>query len=195
MNCRGLKSKQSRLVLLLCYVGLGLVLLVLLALIPPTNTVKLGSGGFVRVKSSSFLSSMVSETSCKIIYQPKEGETKSIIMLQDSDSEPAMIIPAADGKTFLCLYYADVRFRLLRIDPSKMPVAFPQGSYLKYIVLSSSCHIEPATDDDWRQVSHYLESVPQSVFNQQTIGFIGYRRRVLSSGVDRMMWNMQHGFY
>jgi hypothetical protein len=176
------------------YVGPGLVIIVLLGLIPSTDKVKISNGGFVRVTAAPFLTSMVSETSCKIVYQPKEGGTESVIMLQDSDSEPAMIIPAADGKTFFCLYYADVLFRFFRIDPSKRPTPFPQGSYLNYIVLSCSCHIEPATVEDWNQMSAYLKSVPADVFNQETIGFIGFRRNILSSGVDQTIWNMQRGF-
>ncbi len=191
MTSRLTGSKKGPL-LIAAFIGFWLVVIIVsMGLIPRTSEVSWSNAGVIRVTPAPFLTSLMCETSCKIVYQPKNGQSGTIVLLEDSDSQPAMIIPAADGKTFLCLYYADVLYRLMRVDPSKRPTPFPPQNYLNYIVLSSSCHIEPGTADDWHQASEYVKAVPADVFNQQSLGF---RRQVLSSGVNQTIWNMQHGF-
>ncbi len=72
-------------------------------------------------------------------------------------------------------------------------ISFPAGSYLNYVVLSSSCFIEAGTAEDWNYVSTYINSASPDEL-KHTIGDIGYRRKVLSTGIDQTIWSMQRGF-
>jgi len=197
--CIGLKIEQFRrhepgdhFVATAAFIGLGLVVLILLGTLHRrTRELSLANGDVIWITPAPFLTSLLSETSCKIIYQPKHGNTETLVLLQDSDSQPAMVIPATDGKTFLCLYYADVLYRLMKVYPGRSPTPFAKTSYLNFVVLSSSCHLESGTTNDWHEVSEYLKSVPPNTFNQHALGF---RRKVLTSGVDLQIWNMRQGF-
>jgi len=107
-------------------------------------------------------------------------------------------MPAADGKTLLCLYYADVMFRLMKIDPTKKPKPYPQNSYLNYIVLASSWDIEAGTTNDWHEVSEYLKKVSPNTFDQEAgrkldLGIFRshFGREELLGVVEHQIKNMQ----
>jgi hypothetical protein len=171
-------------------IGLGLAIAIALTgLHSRSRKVTLTNGDVVRITKAPFLKSLVRETSCEIVYQPLHGTNETIILLQDADGEPAMIVPAADGNAFFCLYYADVCYRLIKIDPGKKSTPLTKTNYLGFIVLSSSCQVESATINDLDGLSKYLKSVPAETFNQQSLGF---RRDTLTSGVDLQIWNLKY---
>jgi len=161
----------------------------------------LSNGGTIRVTPASFWATWLSEARCKIIYQPKDREAGAISLLQDTDSRLAMVMPAADGKSLLCLYYADVCFRLFRIDPTKKPGPFPQGNYLKYIVKESSWDIKPGTTNDWYEVLNHLKTAPPDIFDQEAgttydlgVCRLHFGRKDLSDAVETQIQNMRWGF-
>jgi hypothetical protein len=111
-----------------------------------------------------------------------------------------MVMPGADGQHLLFLYYADVHYRLMRVDPNRPSVSFPSGSYLNYIVLSSPWDVEEGTSNDWEEAHSYLKTVSQSVFDQQAVTTcdfgvvrLHYQRGELLSEVEREIYNSQHG--
>jgi hypothetical protein len=173
--------------------GCTVLVLILFAFLyqPRIHVLTLANGGIIRTSPAPFLKSLLTETSCKITYQPKNGEVETIILLEDSDGHPAMIIPSEDNKAFFCLYYADVRYRLMKIVPATKPGPLSKNNYLGFIVLSSTCYIEQASTNDWQKLAEYLSTVPATIFRKQSIGF---QRDVLISEVDREMSNIKQGF-
>jgi hypothetical protein len=182
-----------------CFV-LAILLLMLMGLIHRSFKIVFDNGAFAQVTPASLWKACFLKGSCKIIYQPREGESGIATILQTSDSQLAMIMLAADGKSLLCLYDADVDLRLMRFDPTKKAIKFPPNSYLNYIIIASSWSVEQGTSNDWHEVSEYLKKVPPSAFNQQAgtkldlgVFRIHYERDDLLSVVGSQITNMQHG--
>jgi hypothetical protein len=118
--------------------------------------------------------------------------------LQDSDSQLAMIMPASDGKSLLCLYDADVVLHLMRIDPTEKFKPFLKNSYLNWIVLASSWDVKPGTTNDWQEVSEYLKTVSSDTFKQEAgtkldlgISRFRYEKDELLLVVKQQIKNMQ----
>jgi hypothetical protein len=196
----GREPRHRSLAVAMC-IGLGMLIVILLtALFQRTRKLSLANGDVINITLAPVVVSLLSETSCKIVYQPQHGTNETIVLLQDSDSRPAMLIPAADGETFFCLYYADVRYRLMKIEPSKSPTSFSKTSYLSFIVISSSCHIESATTNEWYEVLQYLKTAPHKAFEQDacTIYDLGvwryhFDRQELSDAVQNQIDNINWG--
>jgi len=192
-------KNKNRLWLIVGGIALGLVVIVvLMGMIHRSVEVRLSNGGFVRITPASLWGACLFKTGCKIVYQPKDGEVGTVVLLQDSDSQLAMIMPASDGKSLLCLYDADVVLRLMRIDPTKKSKPFPEKSYLNWIVLASSWDVEPGTTNDWQEVSEYLKTVSPDTFNQEAgtkldlgISRSHYEKDELLPVVERQINNMQ----
>ncbi len=127
-------------------ISLGLVIVVVLMGVARRSVgVGLSNGGSARIAFS--------KNSCKIIYQPRDGEAGTVTfyassILQLDTGQPALIAPATDSHCLLILYDADVHYRLVRVDPSKSFTRFPENSYLSYIVQSSPWKIEEGTSND-----------------------------------------------
>ena len=161
----------------------------------------LSNGTVVQITPAWTCATLCSKASCKVVCRTKSGNIGTISFLQDSDSCPAMVMPAADGQCLLFLYDADVHYRLMRIDPNRQSVPFPSDSYLNYVVLSSSWKIEEGTSNDWEEAYSYLKTVPQSVFDQEVVGTwdlvfvrLHYQKEELLSEVKREIRNSQHGW-
>ena len=161
----------------------------------------LSNGTIVKVTPPTTLASLCTETRCKVDCRTKSGSAGTINLLEDSDSCLAFMMPASDGEGLLFLYYADVHFYLMRVNPEHETVAFPTGSYLPYIVLSSPWEIEEGTRKDWAQIRSYLENVPQEIFDRQSVtmsdlGFVQlhFEREKLLSEVNREINNSRHGW-
>jgi len=167
-----------------------IIAMALIALNPGGRKLSLNNSSTIHVTLAPFLTSLVRETSAKIVYEPSNGPVETVVFLQDSDSQPAMIIPGPDAKAFFCLYYADVVYRLVKVNPGEKTTPFATNSYLNYIVISSSCAVESGTTNDWHSVSRYIDAIPDDVFKQEAFGF---QRKVLSAGVAEHIWNMEHG--
>ncbi|MGO8931766.1 MAG: hypothetical protein ACLQU3_33340 [Limisphaerales bacterium] len=190
--------------LLLFIVGsVGLVMggIMLLLVIHRTVEAQLSNGGVIRITPAFALTALLTEASCKIVYQPKNGEVGVISLLQDSDGCLAMVMPAKDGKCLLALYYADVHYRLIRIDPAAQSRTFHEGSYLNYISLASPWNIEEGTSNDWEEVHMYLKTVPQDILKRevlptQELGVFSsyFDRETLLSEVEREIYNSQRGW-
>lgn len=193
------KKKKNRLLPIVGGIGIGLVVVIaLIGMIHRSVEVRLSNGGFVRITPASLWGSCLFKTGCKIVYQPKDGKVGTVVLLQDSDSQLAMIMPAPDGKSLLCLYDADVVLRLMRIDPAKTFKPFPEKSYLNWIVLASSWDVEQGTTNDWQEVSEYLRTVSPDIFHQEAgtkldlgISRSHYEKDDLLPVVERQINNMQ----
>jgi len=165
-----------------------------------TNEFSSGSGGLVRVKPASLLRSFLPKARCSIEYQPKSGGSGTIVLSQSLDGQVAMVIPGTNGDYLLCLYYADVHYRLMKIDPHQQFAPFPKNSYLNYIILTTPWNIEEGTSNDWEEAHSYLKAVPQSTFDQQAgttydLGIVRFhfQREELLAEVEREIYNSQHG--
>jgi hypothetical protein len=180
-------------------ISLGLVIvLVLMGVARRSVGVGLSNGGSARITFS--------KNSCKIVYQPRDGEAGTVAfyassILQLDTGQPAFMAPATDSHCLLILYDADVHYRLVRVDPSKPFTRFPENSYLSYIVQSSPWKIEEGTSNDWEEVCSYLKTVPQKSFNREAITTLDlglarfhYRRQELLSEVEREIYNGKHGY-
>lgn len=185
-------------------ISVGLLLgsvLVIVALTCRSFETKLANGTFILITPASTLASFCCETSSRIDCRTKGGNRGTITLLQDSDSCLAMVMPGAEGDELLILYYADVHYRLMRIDPTKPSSKFQNGSYLNYIVLTSPWSIEEGTSNDWEEVHSYLKAVPQDVFDRQAcatfdLGVVRqqFQRGELLSEVEREIYNSQRGW-
>ena len=177
----------------------GIALVALLTwLICRSGHVELSNGGFIRISYS--------KDSCRLFYQPRDGEAGTIAFLELSilhldEGHLAFIAPAADGNCLLVLYDADVHYRLVRVDPTKPFTKFPENSFLGYIVQSSPWKIDEGTSNDWEEVWWYLRTVPPKAFNRQsatTLNFgvarFHYERKELLSEVEREIYNSAHGW-
>jgi hypothetical protein len=192
-------KKTNRLLPIVGGIGIGLVVVIaLIGMIHRSVEVRLSNGGFVRITPASLWGSCLFKTGCKIVYQPKDGKVGTVVLLQDSDSQLAMIMPASDGKSLLCLYDADVVLRLMRIDPAKNFKPFPEKSFSNWIVLASSWDVEQGTTNDWQEVSEYLRTVSPDIFNQEAgtkldlgISRSHYEKDDLLPVVERQINNMQ----
>ena len=183
---------KNRAIFLIKYIVIGsAIIIVLLRLGWSFRNIPLSTGDSICITQSTLVRPLFLKSSCEIVYRTTHGEGTSLSLLRDSDNEPAMVIPSADGRTFLCLYCADIFYRLIKVDPRKPPSMFTGSSYLNFIVRSTSCHVESGTIDDWEDLSKYLKSVSNDVFDQESLGFT---RAVLISGVDLQIVNMQQGF-
>jgi hypothetical protein len=186
----------------LALVGLGLTcIIILLGLIRRTGKVSLSNGAIVSTIPASFWATWLSQASCKVVYQPSDRQSGTVVFLQNTDSRVAMVMPASDGKSLFCLYCADVLFRLVKIDPTQEPEPLPKDSYLHYIVLASSYHIEAGTSNDWREVCEYLKTVPTNTFNEEAattydLGIVRlhFERKDLLPAVEQQIENMRWGF-
>jgi hypothetical protein len=161
----------------------------------------LSDGTVIKTTCPSIFASSGSNANCKIVCRTKSGNVGTITLLEDSDSGLAMVMPGADGQHLLFLYYADVRYRLMRIDLNRQPTGFRSDSYLNYIVLSSSWNVEEGTSKDWEEAHSYLKEVPQSVFDRQAVttcdlGVVRFhhQREELLSEVERQINNSKHGW-
>ena len=201
-----LKKQRKRLLVITVSIGLGLsVFIVLIGSIRRSVELSLSNGGYICVTPPSLWGTFLSKSSWKIFYRPKDGEAGTVILLGDTPlqleaGQPAMIIPAANGKTLLCLYYADVLYRLMRIDQTQKSKPFPKDSYLNYIVLGSSWDIKPGTTNDWYEVAEYLKTVPLSTYNKEALTTLDlgiwrfyFSREDLLSAVELQITNMQRG--
>lgn len=178
-----------------------LAVVVLTWLVGRRTNIELSNGEIVRITSESVWSS---KESCNIIYRPRNGKVGTVILLESSVfrldvAQPAFIAPSADNNCLLVLYDADVRYRLLKIDPTKPFSKFPDNSYLNYIVQSSPWHIEEGTSNDWAEVHSYLKNAPQAAINRQALTTIDlgivwfhYRRKDLISDVERQIYNLEY---
>jgi hypothetical protein len=194
---------KARTLLFVIVGGMGLVMggIVLMGMIHRNVETQLSNGGTIRITPASALTSLSSEASCKMVYKPKNGKVGEISLLQDSDSCLAMVMPAKDGKCLLGLYYADVHYRLIRIDPTAPSRTFPEGSYLNKIILSSPWNIEEGTSNDWEEVHMYLKTVPQVILKKEVLpteelGVFSpyFDRETLLSEVEREIYNSQRGW-
>lgn len=163
--------------------------------------IKLSDGTVLQVTPAPTLASLCSEASDKIVCRTKDGKVGTINLLDDSDSGLAMVMPGMGDNCLLFLYYADVHYRLMRVDLNKKSSPFTSGSYLNYIVLSSDWNVEEGTSNDWEAAYSNLTTVPKNVFNQQAVttyllGIVPtqYRRDDLRSEVKREINNTQHGW-
>jgi len=77
---------------------------------------KLSDGTVLRITPAPMLATLFSEASDKINFRTKNGKVGAISLLDDSDSGLAMVMPAVGDNYLLFLYYADVHYRLMRID-------------------------------------------------------------------------------
>jgi hypothetical protein len=192
-------KKKNRLLPIAGGIGIGLVVVIaLIGMIHRSVEVQLSNGGFIRTTPASLWGSYFFKTGCKIVYHPKDGEVGTVVLLQDSDSQPAMVMPAADGKSLLCLYDADVVLRLMRIDPTRKSKPFPEKSYLNWIVLASSWDVETGTTNDWQEVFEHIKAVSPDTFNQEAgtkldlgISRSHYEKDELLPVVERQIKNMQ----
>ena len=193
--------KKNRLSLIAIGVCFGLaVAIVVMGMFHRSVDVRLGNGGLIRITPASLLGSCLLKTGCTIVYQSKDGEVGKVVLLQDSDSQLAMIMPASDGKSLLCLYDADVVLRLMKIDPTKKFSPFPKESYLNWIVLASTWDVKTGTTNDWQEVSEHLKTVSPEIFNQEAgpkldlgISRSHYEKDELLPVVERQINNMQNG--
>ncbi len=185
---------------------IGGIILGMLALFVPAvlihrnYAITLDNGTSIHVSPASFWDSWFSEAHCDIFYRPKNGIAGMISLLQDSDSSLAMVMPAEDGKCLLGLYYADVHYRLIRIDPTAQSRQFPKDSYLNYIILSTPWNIQEGTSNDWEEVQRYLKTVPQHILKKEVLhtdelGALSpsFDKKSLLSEVNREIYYSQHG--
>jgi hypothetical protein len=164
------------------------------------ETLSLTDGRTIWSRSPSFWRALFSQTGCEIVYRNKSGATITNRFLEDSVSGLAVLIPAADGRRLYGLYYADVCFRLVKIDPDLQRKPFSKDSYLGYIIQESTCSVEAATLSDWREVSAYLKAVAPEAYKKEVLStwVLGvwpsyYSRSTLMKEVALQITNMEHG--
>ena len=150
-------------------VGL-VVILGLMDFFQRTVQVCLENGDLLRFEPPSLLAS-VRGASCKIICQPKSGETSTIELWQDLYHGVITVVPTPDRNVILCLYEFDTDLRLLRIDRAQKLMPFPTtgSSCLSAVVCASPWDIQEARLSDWQETLSYLKKASPRSLNQQTL--------------------------
>lgn len=179
-----------------------LLLIVVVGLRSHREKLVLTDGRILYATIPSFWMSFLSKSQSEIVCFNNNGLAITNKFLDDSDSGLAIVFPAADGRRLYGLYYADVCFRLLKIDPDSRSVSFPKGSYLNAVVVESGCSVEAASINDWREVSLYLKTVPLVAYKNEVpynwafgVWPSYFSRSTLARAVDFQITNMEHGDY
>jgi hypothetical protein len=150
------------------------VVIFMLLLVPRSINFTLSNGGHARITPASFWRSLHPEAFSAISYQPKRGPAGSIVLWQDVFDGPVTLFSASNTNVLLCLYDYDVGFRLFRIDTSKKFKPLSPGSDLNHVLFTCTWEIDDGTPDDWKEALSYLQKVPSSSFERQSVS-IGIR--------------------
>ena len=152
----------------LCLV-VPLALLLLAACVPNVRNNNLPGFGHVRVARMSLMRSFFRDAATTVSYERIDGQTGRVALWQDVFDGPVLLFSARETNVLLCLYDFDVGYRLFRINTVKAFEPPSKNDQIDHILFTSTCQIENANQDDWRELQNYLNSVSSVDFARQSI--------------------------